>query len=569
MLSKSLSSSAIDMVPLAHRAELTQNPTEQIQVAAPDLRGNEEKYVLEAIRSTWISSTGPFVQRFEREFARLCGTRSAIAVCNGTVALHLALLALDVRPGDEVLVPSLTYVATANAVRYVGAEPVFVDVDPETWCLDPLRLEASITRRTRGIIAVHLYGHPADMDAINQIAAVHGLWVVEDAAEAHLARYKGKPTGRLAQLATFSFYGNKILTSGEGGAITVNDRQLETRIRTLRGQGMDPNRRYFFPVTGYNFRLTNLACAILCAQIERRREIVERRREIYASYRTRLDRIPGIGFQPVASWADPAPWLFCITVDREEYGRSRDELAAFLAERGIETRPFFIPLHRLPPFRKESQARSEHLPVTERLSAAGLNLPTHSALSQCDLDRVAEAIRKGRRLRPVLSPRVPPALTIHQLSPEWEKPLAEFFQLLRRTGDTRRFHPHPLTAAKAAELVNYSGHDLYYVMVEEGRVLGYGLLRGWDEGYEVPSLGIALTPDVRGLGIGRTFMQFLHMAARRKGATRVRLKVHLDNRSAVGLYQTMGYKFEGEEDGQLVGYADLGLGSANGHAARH
>ncbi len=237
----------------------------KIPVASTDLGGNEERYVVDAIRSSWISSTGPYLSRFEREYAAACGASSAVAVCNGTVALHLALLGLDVRPGDEVLVPSLTYVATANAVRYVGAEPVFVDVDRETWCLDPAQIEAAITRRTKGIIVVHLLGHPADMDRINHIAAVNGLWVVEDAAEAPLATYKGRVVGGLAKMATFSFFGNKILTCGEGGAITLNDPQLDTRLRILRGQGMDPQRRYYFPVTGYNFRLTNVAAAILCA----------------------------------------------------------------------------------------------------------------------------------------------------------------------------------------------------------------------------------------------------------------------------------------------------------------
>lgn len=366
-------------------------------VAAPDLSGNEEKYAVEAIRSSWISSTGPFLQRFEKEFAGLCGTRSAIGVCNGTVALHLALLALDVRPGDEVLVPSLTYIATANACRYVGAEPVFVDVDPETWCIDPKMLEASITRRTKGIIPVHLYGHPADMDAINHIAAVHGLWVVEDAAEAHLARYKGRPTGGLATMSTFSFYGNKIFTCGEGGAITLDDPPLELRTRTLRGQGMDPLRRYYFPVTGYNFRMTNLAAALLCAQLERREQIIGRRREIFAAYRQAMEGIPGIGFQPRAAWAEPAPWLFCITVDEKQFGRSRDELMALLAEQGIETRPFFLALHRLPPFREESGRRNEVLPVTDRLSGAGMNLPTYAALTSGDIGQIAEAIRKARR----------------------------------------------------------------------------------------------------------------------------------------------------------------------------
>jgi len=369
----------------------------RIPVALPDLSGNEEKFAVEAIRSTWISSTGPFVQRFEQEFAELCEVRAAISVCNGTVALHLALLALDVRPGDEVLVPSLTYIATANAVRYVGAEPVFVDIDPNTWCIDPNLIEASITRRTKGIIAVHLYGHPADMDAINHIAAVHGLWVVEDAAEAHLARYKGRAVGGLGHIGTFSFYGNKVFTCGEGGALTVNDPQLELRIVTLRGQGMDPQRRYYFPVTGYNFRLTNVACALLCAQLERRAAIIERRRQIFSIYHEMLEGLPGIGFQPVAKWAEPTPWLFCITVDDKQYGRARGDLMLILDQEGIETRPFFMPLHRLPPFREESSRRDERLPFTDMFGSIGLNLPTYAGLRYDDIKLICEVIRVNRK----------------------------------------------------------------------------------------------------------------------------------------------------------------------------
>jgi perosamine synthetase len=370
---------------------------ERIPVARPDLSGNEERYVVDAIRSSWISSSGPYLKRFETEFSELAGARAAVAVCNGTVALHLALLGLGVRPGDEVLVPSLTYIATANAVRYVGAEPVFVDVDPNTWCIDPDLLEASITGRTRGIIAVHLYGHPADMDAINRVAGVHGLWVVEDAAEAHLATYRGRPVGGLATMATFSFYGNKLFTSGEGGAVTLDDPALELRIRTLRGQGVDPQRRYYFPVTGYNFRLTNVAAAILCAQLERRDELVERRRHVYAEYLRLLDGIPGIGFQPIAEWACPAPWLFSITIDPVGFGRSRDELATSLEKAGIETRPFFQPLHRLPPFREESRRRSEDLPHTDLLGERGMNLPTYPGLSDSDVARICDAIVSIRR----------------------------------------------------------------------------------------------------------------------------------------------------------------------------
>jgi perosamine synthetase len=359
-------------------------------VAAPWLAGNEEAYALDAIRSTWIASSGPYLDRFEREFAERCGTRAAVAAVNGTAALHLAMVAMEVGPGDDVIVPSLTYVATANAVHYTGATPRFVDVSPETWCLDPVAVEAAITPATRGIIAVHLYGHPADMDALQAVADRHGLWLIEDAAEAHGSRYRNRPVGGLGAIGVFSFYGNKIVTSGEGGALTVDDPDLEARIRLFRGQGMDPDRRYWFPVVGFNYRMTNVASAILCAQLERFDEIVLARQRVFDGYRARLSGIDGIGFQPVADWAEPAPWLFCITVDASAFGRTRDQLMLELDGAGIETRPFFEPLHRLPPY--AAQADIE-LPVTLDLAASGMNLPTFAALGEADLDRVALAIR--------------------------------------------------------------------------------------------------------------------------------------------------------------------------------
>ena len=364
-----------------------------IPVATVDLTGNEEKYAVDAIRSSWISSSGAYLERFEREFAALSGTKASLAVCNGTVALHLALLGLDISPGDEVLVPSLTYVATANAVRYVGGEPVFVDVDPKTWCIDPDLLEDAITRRTKGIVAVHLFGHPADMDRINQIAAVHGLWVVEDAAEALGATYKGRPVGGLARVATFSFFGNKIITCGEGGAVTLDDEQMATRLRALRGQGMDPNRRYYFPITGYNFRLTNLACAILCGQLERIDEIFRRRRVIFENYDRMLAAVPGAEPQPVAPWASISPWMYACAINAKRFGCCRDDVIAALGKRGIETRPMFIALHTLPPFRENSRRRGEVLPVTQRLSDTGIMLPTYTQLTRAEQERVVGAIR--------------------------------------------------------------------------------------------------------------------------------------------------------------------------------
>ena len=369
----------------------------KLPVAMVDLSGNEEKYAVDAIRSTWISSSGAYLERFEREFAELCETRTALAVCNGTVALHLALLGLDIRPGDEVLVPSLTYVATANAVRYCGGEPVFVDVDPKTWCIDPDRMEDAITQRTKGIIAVHLLGHPADMDRINHVAAVNGLWVVEDAAEALGATYKGRPVGGLAKMATFSFFGNKTITCGEGGAVTLSDDQMATRLRALRGQGMDPNRRYYFPITGYNFRLTNLASAILCGQLERIDDIFSRRKAIFDNYNHMLGGVAGIELQPVAPWASISPWMYACAINEAEFGCSRNEVIAGLAKRGIETRPMFISLHTLPPFRENSRRRGEVLPVTQRLSDAGIMLPTYTNLTEAEQARVVAAIRDTQR----------------------------------------------------------------------------------------------------------------------------------------------------------------------------
>jgi perosamine synthetase len=363
----------------------------KVPVSIPDLSGNEEKYVVDAVRSTWISSTGGYVKRFESEFAQLAGTRYALSVANGTVALHLAMSAQGVGPGDEVIVPSLTYIATANAVKYVGGTPVFVDVDPATWCMDPDRIGAAITPRTRGIIPVALYGHPADMDPINAIAQKHGLWVVDDTAEAHMARYRGRPAGSLATMSTFSFYGNKIITSGEGGALTYDDPELDGRLRMLRSQGMDPNRRYYFPIIGYNFRLTNIACALLCAQLERKQEIIARRREIFAAYRRLLAGVPGVGFQPVADWAEPAPWLFCITIDAAQFGMDRDALAGTLEEKGVETRPFFVPMHTLPPYQTAGES-PVHLPVSEQLARDGVNLPTFGGMTDEQVAYVCDAI---------------------------------------------------------------------------------------------------------------------------------------------------------------------------------
>jgi perosamine synthetase len=366
----------------------------QIPVSMPDLNGNEQAYAAEAVGSSWISSTGKFLDRFEEEFAEACGTENAVTTSNGTTALHLVLAALGVGPGDEVIVPSMTYVATANAVTYCGGTPVFVDCDRDTWCLDQRAIEAAITSKTKGVIPVHLLGHPADMDAINAVAQTHGLWVVEDAAEATFSRYKGRPIGSLATAATFSFFGNKIISCGEGGAVTCNDPDLAKKLRLLRGQGMDPNRRYHFPVVGFNYRLTNVAAAILCGQMERREAIVCRRREIVEIYGRELTDVPGIGVRQDATWAETAPWLASCLVDAGHFGCHRDELASALADRGVETRPMFIPIHRLPPYLDAAERRGTDLPVTDRLAELGLMLPTYPQLTDDEVSFICQSIRE-------------------------------------------------------------------------------------------------------------------------------------------------------------------------------
>lgn len=360
----------------------------RIPVAAPVIGGNEKAYVVDCLESTWISSTGEYVQRFETGFAEFCGVEHAISCSNGTTALHLALLALGVGPGDEVIVPTLTFVATANAVTYCGARPVFVDAEPETWNIDPRLIEAKVTRRTRGIIAVHLFGHPADMDAILAIARRHGLFVVEDAAQAHGAEYRGRRVGSLGDVATFSFFGNKIITTGEGGMVVTNDEALAGRARRLGSHGMDPDRRYWFPVIGYNYRMTNVAAAIGVAQLERVDWQIGRRLEVARWYRERLRDVPGLGWQREQDWAKHVWWMFSVVLD-DECQVERDLVIARLGEIGVETRPVIWPMHQLPPYRDSAVGT---FAVADRLAERGINLPTWAGLTREDVAYVCDGL---------------------------------------------------------------------------------------------------------------------------------------------------------------------------------
>lgn len=362
-------------------------------VARPCITGLEEKYVLDAVRSGWISSRGPYLDRFEAEFAARYGA-TAVATSNGTVALHLVLAAAGIGPGDEVVVPALTYVATANAVTYCGARPVFVDVTPDTWCIDPEQVAAAIGPRTRAVIAVDVYGHPADYPRLRRICAANGVLLVADAAESLGARLDDVPTGALADASTFSFFGNKIMTCGEGGCVTASDPGLVERMRLLRNQGMDPQRRYFFPVVGFNYRLTNVAAALLCAQLDRVDAMIAQRERVIAGYESALADVAALTPQPVAPQVRRAPWMASFLVGDVGDRTARDALAERLASQGVETRPFFVPLHELPPYRAGGEAQPR-LPVAEDLARRGINLPTYEELSADDVAEIAGRVRSA------------------------------------------------------------------------------------------------------------------------------------------------------------------------------
>jgi perosamine synthetase len=362
----------------------------RIPVAQPTLNGNEKKYVIDCLDTNWISSVGKYITAFEESFARFCGVKHAIATNNGTTALHLALVAMDLQQGDEVIVPTVTYIATANAVRYCGATPVLVDVHAETMNIDPIDIERKITPKTRGIIPVHLYGHPAEMETINAIAKRHGLWVVEDAAEAHGAEVSGRKVGTMGTCATFSFFGNKIVTTGEGGMVTTDDDALAAKLRLFRGQGMDLARRYWFPVVGYNYRMTNIQAAIGLAQMETIEKSISDRAQIAAWYDEALGAMKDqIVLPKSVESIKQVHWMYNIFL-REGGEQLRDNVMRQLDEMGIETRPVFYPMHVLPPYKEDTA-----YPVADLWAQRGINLPTYQALTKADVERIASSLKEA------------------------------------------------------------------------------------------------------------------------------------------------------------------------------
>lgn len=368
-----------------------------IPVNEPRLDGSELDYVRECLESGWISSAGSYIDAFEERWADTCGRRHGVAVANGTVALQLAIAALDLPEGSEVIMPSFTIISCALGVIYNGCIPVLVDCDPATWCMDVSSVEERITERTRAIMPVHIYGHPVNMDPILEIAEKHDLVVIEDAAEAHGAEYRSErlaswvPCGGFGEISTFSFYANKLVTTGEGGMLLTDDPEIAAKARTLRNLAFGAEERFRHEELGFNFRMTNLQAALGVAQVERFAGIVERKRWIAETYREHLQNLDRLQLPIEMPWAKNAYWMFAVVLDEDTLNAR--EIGGRLRELGIETRPFFRGMHEQPVLRDRGLFEGETYPVTESISQRGLYLPSGLALESGQIQQVADALK--------------------------------------------------------------------------------------------------------------------------------------------------------------------------------
>lgn len=373
-----------------------------IPVNVPVVGEREMEYVEECLKTGWISSAGRFIGEFETSWANYCGVQHGVAVSNGTLALQLALRAIGLEPGDEVIMPSFTIISCALGIVYNDAVPVLVDSDPVTWCMDVNHVEAKITDRTKAIMPVHIYGHPVDMDRVRELAKANDLVVLEDAAEAHGAEYLTNRSssdeswiraGAMGDLSTFSFYANKLVTTGEGGMVLTDDSTLADHLRTLRNMSYRDDRRFWHTELGYNFRMTNLQAAVGLGQVERIDEIVERKRWMGNSYTERLTGIPGLKLPVEQPWAKHVYWMYAIELE-ESTGLDASQFAQRLQAQEVQTRPFFVGMHEQPVLRERGLFEGEDYPVTDRISRQGLYLPSGMALTESQLDQVCEAVRE-------------------------------------------------------------------------------------------------------------------------------------------------------------------------------
>lgn len=371
-----------DMKPVDY-AEYNKNM--HLALAQPQLTGNEYKYLMDAFLSTWISSSGKYVAQFEENFSKYCGAKYGVAVSNGTAALHLALSALGIGKGDEVIVPDITFAATINAVIYTGAKPVIVDVEEDSWCMSPEALEKAITPNTKCVVPVHIYGQPCDMGRICEIAKKYQLHIVEDCAEAHGAKWNNKRVGSFGIISCFSFYGNKVITTGEGGMCITDSEELYEKIRILRDHGMSRKKKYYHEVIGFNYRMTNLQAAIGVAQLERIDDILDWRMQLEIQYRKKLSLINGVTMQKTdLSDRFKITWLVSVLVDEKK----RDQVLEVLKENRIDARSFFIPLSEMELYKRYA----EECKCSKKAAKMGLNLPTTYEIKEKDIETIANLI---------------------------------------------------------------------------------------------------------------------------------------------------------------------------------
>ena len=366
-----------------------------IPVCEPYLVGKELEYVTDAVKTGWISSSGKYVKSFEEGFAKYCGVKHAISTTSGTTAIHLALIALGIKEGDEVIVPNFTMIGSAFPICYTGAKPVFVDAEEETWNINPKKIEEKITPKTRAIMVVHIYGHPCDMDPILDIAKKHNLIVIEDAAEAHGAEYKGKKCGSLGDVACFSFYANKLVATGEGGMVVTNDDKIAEKCRYYKNLcfPLDGSRTYFHEDIGFNYRMSNVIAAIGLGQLENIEEFIESRRKNNILYRYFLKDVDGIRFQSEKENCKNVYWMNGVVIDSRRIGISRDEIIKRLMEKGVDTRLFFVGMNKQPSLKKYLPQKSEMYPVSDFLSENGFYLPSGSGLKVEDIKYICDKIK--------------------------------------------------------------------------------------------------------------------------------------------------------------------------------
>lgn len=362
----------------------------RISIANPVFNGNEKKYLMECIDTGWVSANGRFVTEFEEKFAEFCGTKYAISCSNGTVSLHLILVAMGIKPGDEIIMPTLTYIATANSVRYCGATPVFVDSVEGTFNIDPAKVEEKITSRTKAIMPVHLYGLAADMAPLMEISKKYNIPIIEDAAEAHGAEYDGKKVGGFGLAASFSFFGNKIITSGEGGMVVTNDEDLYKRMKLLKGQAVSPEKRYWHVDVGYNYRMTNMQAAIGLGQLEKIDWHMGQRKRVADLYKKYLQGTEQyMKLQEVPENCKSVYWMSNVIL-QDTVTKERDQVMKEMEACNIEMRPVFYPMHIMPPYFDETVS----CPVAERLGARGISLPSHAMLQDEDIRYICDCLKK-------------------------------------------------------------------------------------------------------------------------------------------------------------------------------